>query len=163
TLAFLQSTWKKVNPSTKFEYQFFDQQLLMTHLLLSDVASVISLLSFLAVLISCMGLLGMATYTAETRQKEIGIRKMLGSSVLQVIMLLSKSYLVLLTIAIVIAAPIAYMVNNMWLQFFASRVSISPLILLVNILILGVISLIIVFSQAWRVSVTNPVKSLRTE
>lgn len=163
TLAFLQSTWKKVNPSTKFEYQFFDQQLLMTHSLLSDVASVISLLSFLAVLISCMGLLGMATYTAETRQKEIGIRKVLGSSVLQVIMLLSKSYLVLLTIAIVIAAPIAYMVNNMWLQFFASRVSISPLILLVNILILGVISLIIVFSQAWRVSVTNPVKSLRTE
>jgi putative ABC transport system permease protein len=110
-----------------------------------------------------MGLLGMATYTAETRQKEIGIRKVLGSSVLQVIMLLSKSYMVLLTIAIVIAAPIAYMVNNMWLQFFASRVSISPLILLVNILILGVISLIIVFSQAWRVSVTNPVKSLRTE
>ena len=163
TLAFLQRTWKKVYPSTKFEYQFFDQQLLMTHSLLSDVASVISRLSFLAGLISCMGLLGMATYTAETRQKEIGIRKVLGSSVSQVIMLLSKSYLILLAVAVVIAVPVAYMVNNMWLRSFASRVSISPLILLINILILAVISLVIVFSQAWRVSVTNPVESLRSE
>ncbi len=110
-----------------------------------------------------MGLLGMATYTAETRQKEIGIRKVLGSSVLQVIVLLSKSYMVLLAIAVVIAVPVAYMVNTMWLQSFASRISISPLILLANISVLIIMSLIIVLSQAWRVSVANPVKSLRTE
>jgi len=163
TVAFLQGTWKKVNPDTKFEYEFLDQQLLTTHFILSDVASIISLLSFLAVLISCMGLLGMATYTAETRQKEIGIRKVLGSSVLQVIVLLSKSYMVLLAIAVLIAVPIAYIANTMWLQAFASRVSISPLILLTNISMLIIISLVIVLSQAWRVSVSNPVKSLRTE
>ncbi|MCC6287595.1 MAG: ABC transporter permease [Chitinophagaceae bacterium] len=163
TLDFLKDTWKKVNPSTKFEYQFFDQQLLVTHSILGDMASVISLLSFLAVLISCMGLLGMATYTAKTRQKEIGIRKVLGSSVGQVIVLLSKSYLILLAIAVVIAVPIAFIVNNMWLQAFASRVSISPLVLFANIAVLIIISLIIVLSQAWKVSVANPVKSLRTE
>ncbi len=163
SVAFLQSTWKKVNPDTKFEYQFFDEQLSTTHSLLSDAASIISMLSFLAVLISCMGLLGMATYTAETRQKEIGIRKVLGSSVMQVIMLLSKSYLILLAIAVIIAIPIAFIINSMWLQAFASRVAISPLLLLVNVLLLTIISLVIVLSQAWRVSVANPVTSLRTE
>lgn len=163
SVAFLQGEWKKVNPSTKFEYEFFDQQLSVTHSMVSDTAAILSVLAFLAVLISCLGLLGMATYTAETRQKEIGVRKVLGSSVFQIITLLSKGFMVLLAIAVVIALPIAYLVNNMWLQLFASRVSIGPAILLMNILILTVISFIIVFSQAWRVSNANPIKSLRTE
>ena len=162
-LDFLQKTWKKVNPETKFEYQFFDQQLLVTHSVLNDISFIISVLALLAVLISCMGLLGMATYTAETRQKEISVRKVLGSSVLQLIVLLSKGFMVLFSIAVAIAIPIAFIVNNLWLQSFASRVSISPLILLANVLVLAAISLIIVFSQAWRVSAANPIKSLRTE
>lgn len=163
TLAFLQDSWKKVNPNTKFEYEFFDQQLLVAHSMMKDIASILALLAFLAVFISCLGLLGMATYTAETKQKEIGIRKVLGSGVAQIVVLLSRSFMILLGVAVLIATPIAYLVNNMWLQFFPSRVSISPGILLMSILSLVLISFMIVFSQAWRASRVNPVKSLRAE
>ena len=163
TVAFLQDSWKKVNPGSKFEYDFFDQELLMTHSMMSDVAAIIGMLAGLAVVISCLGLLGMATYTAETRRKEVSVRKVLGSSTLQVIVLLSKGFMTLLAVAVVISLPIAWLVNNMWLQSFASRVSITPWILLVNILILGALNLLIVLSQAWRASTANPVNSLRME
>jgi putative ABC transport system permease protein len=123
----------------------------------------LGILAFLAVVISCLGLLGMAAYTAETRRKEISIRKVLGSGVPRVIFLLSKGYLLLLAVAIVISVPIACIVNKMWLDFFASRVSITPGLIAVNIAILGLISGSIVFSQAWKVSTANPVESLRAE
>ncbi len=163
TLGFLESTWKSLNPDTKFEYEFFDQQLLIVHSTLKDIALILGLISFLAVLISCLGLLGMATYTAETKQKEIGIRKVLGANVGQIMMLLSKGFMILLGFAALIASPLAIIVNSMWLNYFASRVSISPPVLLMSIGALLLVSLMIVFSQGRRVSVANPVKSLRTE
>jgi putative ABC transport system permease protein len=162
-VAFLQDTWKKVNPASKFEFEFFDQQVAMIHAIMGDTAGVLSLLAFLAVLISCLGLLGMAAYTAETRRKEIGIRKVLGSSVSQVVLLLSKNFMVLLAVAIIISIPVAILINNLWLQEFASRVAITPWMLLFNVLVLAVLSFSIVFSQAWKVSVANPAKSLRTD
>jgi putative ABC transport system permease protein len=163
SVAFLREEWRKVNPDSRFEYQFFDQQLLVTHSMMSDTASILGLLAFLTLLISCLGLLGMATYTAETRQKEVSVRRVLGSNMIQIIMLLSKGYAVLIGIAILIALPVAIIVNNMWLQFFVSRISIGPIILIINILILAIISAMIIFSQAWRVSRMNPVKSLHME
>jgi putative ABC transport system permease protein len=163
TVAFLQDTWKKVNPASKFEYEFFDQELLITHVVMSDIAGILGVLALLAVIISCLGLLGMATYTAETRRKEISLRKVLGSSVPQVILLLSRSFMILQAIAVIIAIPIAYMLNNIWLRFFVSRVSITPWILLTNVLILTAICFLIVFSQAWRVSTASPAKSLRAD
>lgn len=163
TLAFLEKTWKSVNPNTKFEYEFLDQQLLFIHSMLGDVARILSVLSFLAVLISCLGLLGMATYTAETRTKEIGVRKVLGSSVWQIVVLLSKGYLKMLLIAIVIATPLAYLLNNLWLDFFVYRVSIGVGILSLSIFILLIISVLTVFSQSWRAARISPIKSLRTE
>ena len=159
----LESTWNKVNPDTKFEYVFFDDQLREFHSMLKDAATIIGLLSFIAVIISCLGLLGMAVYTAETKRKEVGIRKILGSSIGQIVLYLSKSYLYLLGIAILIATPLAYILNNTWLQFFVSRIRISPLILLTSIGGLSLICLLIVGLQAWNVSRINPVKSLRTE
>jgi putative ABC transport system permease protein len=163
TVAFLQDTWKKVNPTSKFEYEFFDQELLITHVVISNVAGILGVLALLAVVISCLGLLGMATYTAETRRKEISVRKVLGSSVTQVIFLLSRTFMVMQVIAVIISLPIAYLLNNVWLQFFVSRVQITPLILLTNVLILTAMCFLIVFSQAWRVSRANPAKSLRSE
>jgi putative ABC transport system permease protein len=162
-ISFLQATWKKVNPNTKFEYQFYDEQLLFTHSMLSDVAKILGALSLLAVLISCLGLLGMAAYTAETRAKEISIRKIVGSSVPQIIVLLTKGFVIMLGIAAVIAIPIAYLLNNMWLQFFASRVSISPLTLIISVLVMFIISLLTVFSQSWRAAFANPINKLRSE
>jgi putative ABC transport system permease protein len=163
TIAFLESTWKKVNPHTKFEYEYFDQQLLSTHSFLTDIAKIVGFLSLMAVLISCFGLLGMATYTAQTRSKEISIRKVVGANVLQIIILLSKGFVKLLLIATVIATPLAYFLNNMWLQFFAYRVSISLGVLVTSILIMLFISSLTVFSQSWRAAFANPVKSLRSE
>jgi putative ABC transport system permease protein len=131
--------------------------------MLGDIARILSVLSFLAVLISCLGLLGMATYTAETRSKEIGVRKVLGSSVWQIVVLLSKGYLKMLLIAIVIATPLAYLLNNLWLDFFVYRVSIGFGILSFSIFILLIISTLTVFSQSWRAARISPIKSLRTE
>jgi putative ABC transport system permease protein len=163
TVAFLQDTWKKVNPASKFEYEFFDQELLVTHVVMSNIAGILGVLALLAVVISCLGLLGMATYTAETRRKEISLRKVLGSSVRQVILLLSRSFLIMLGIAVVISVPIACFLNNFWLRFFVSRVQITPLLLLGNVLVLMAICFMIVFSQAWRVSTTSLAKGLRMD
>jgi putative ABC transport system permease protein len=137
--------------------------MLITYSMLCDVAKVIGSLSLLAVLISCLGLLGMAAYTAETRAKEISIRKIVGSSVSQIIVLLTRGFVKLLLIATVIALPAAYLLNNMWLQFFAHRVSISPLTLVLSVLAMFIISLLTVFSQSWRAAFTNPIKKLRSE
>ena len=163
TVSFLQDTWKKVNPTSRFEYEFFDQELLITHVVMSNIAAILSTLALLAVIISCLGLLGMAAYTAETRRKEISVRKVLGSSVPQVIFLLSRSFLVMQGIAVLISVPIAYLLNNMWLRMFVSRVQITPLILLANVLILAAICFLIVFTQAWRVANLNLSKSLRAD
>lgn len=163
TLAFLRDTWKKVNPDSKFEYEFFDEQLLTTHSMMSNAAGIIGALAVLAVIIACLGLLGMATYTVETRRKEISLRKVLGSSVPGVILLLSKGFMVLLGVAVAISVPIAILVNTLWLRSFASRISVTPWILLLDVLLLTALSFGIVFSQAWKVSVANPAESLRME
>ena len=163
TVKFLEETWKKVNPTTKFQYAFLDQELLLVHTMFSNIANVLGFIAFLAVFISCLGLLGMATYTAETRRKEMGIRKVLGSGVFQIILLLSKNYVYMIGIAVVIATPLAYFINNLWLEFFVSRVSISPAVLLLGIFILLTISLLTVLSQAWRAAKVNPVESLKAE
>jgi putative ABC transport system permease protein len=163
TVKFLEETWKKVNPTTKFQYAFLDQELLLVHTMFSNIANVLGFIAFLAVFISCLGLLGMATYTAETRRKEMGIRKVLGSGVFQIILLLSKNYVYMIGIAVFIATPLAYFINNLWLDFFVSRVSISPAVLLLGIFILLTISLLTVLSQAWRAAKVNPVESLKAE
>ncbi|MDI1322422.1 MAG: ABC transporter permease [Algoriphagus sp.] len=163
TLAALEASWKEVNPNSKFSYKFLDEELLFIHQVLGDVTSVIGLISFLAVFVSCLGLLGMATYTAQTRIKEIGIRKTLGSSIPEIIFLLSKTFLALLGIAILVAVPAAYFINNLWLNFFASRVSIGFVPIGIGVGAILLISLGIIFSQAYRAASVNPIESLRNE
>lgn len=163
TLEALEASWKEVNPNSKFSYKFLDEELLFIHQVLGDVTSVIGLISFLAVFVSCLGLLGMATYTAQTRIKEIGIRKTLGSSIPQIIYLLSKTFLALLGIAILIAVPSAYFINNLWLDFFASRVSIGVIPIGFGVGAILLISLGIILSQAYRAATINPIESLRNE
>lgn len=163
TTKYLEETWKKVNPTTNFEYEFLDEELLLVHTVFSNVANVLGFIAFLAVFISCLGLLGMATYTAETRRKEMGIRKVLGSGAFQIILLLSKNYVYMIAISVVIATPLAYFINNLWLEFFVSRVSISPEVLILGVFILLAISFLTVLSQAWRAAKVNPVESLKAE
>jgi putative ABC transport system permease protein len=110
-----------------------------------------------------LGLLGIAIYTSEIRRKEIGVRKILGSSIFEIIVMLSKSYIFLIGGAMVIAVPIAYFLNNAWLNFFPSRINISLISILISILFLVGISFLIVFSQSWRVAKSNPVDALKSE
>ena len=163
TVVYLEKQWKKVNPNTKFEYEFLDQQLLTVNLVLEDLGKSLGLLAFLAVFISCLGLLGMAIYTAESRTKEIGIRKVLGASIGQIAVLLSKGFVYLLLIAVVIAVPLSYIINNLWLNFFSHRVELEAKIFLISIGIMFIISMLIIFSQTIRAALANPVKSLRME
>jgi len=126
TLAFLEKKWKEMDRIHPFQYKFFDQQLARTHAIFGDVLSVISFIAFLAITISSLGLLGMAIYTTETRRKEIGIRKVLGAEINGLLYLLSRGFMVMLFIATLIAVPLAYLINHLWIQEFAYRIRLGP-------------------------------------
>lgn len=160
---YMETKWREVNPATKFEYKYFDQELQSVHTIFTNIAAILGFIAFLAVIISCLGLLGIVTYTSEVRRKEIGLRKILGSNLSEIIVLLSKNYIYLISASVIIAVPIAYFINNAWLNFFPSRVDISAVIILLSIVFLLGISLLIVFSQSWRVARSNPVDALKAE
>ncbi len=162
-LAKVEGIVKKHAPGYPFEYKFMDEEfnnLFKSEMLIGKLSR---LFAFLTILISCLGLFGLAAYTAERRTKEIGIRKVLGASIGNVIGLLSKDFLRLVGIASVIAFPLAYWAMNSWLQDFAYRVKISWWIFIVAGVLALVIALLTVSFQAVKAAVMNPVKSLRTE
>ncbi len=163
TLARMQNTWENIDPYHPFKYEFYDDQLVKTNTWLGDLVGVISVISLLAVIISCLGLLGMAIYTTERRTKEVGIRKVLGASGKQLISMLSRSYLKLLLISIFIAAPLSYLANNLWLDQIPNRVGFGIGTILMGSLILLSIGLLTIGSQIISVSKRNPVDSLKYE
>jgi putative ABC transport system permease protein len=126
-------------------------------------ADILNIFSVLIILVACLGLFGLVTYTAEQRTKEIGIRKVLGASVSQVTQMLSKEFLKLVLIASVIAFPVAWWAMNKWLQSFAYRTNISWWIFVVAGIVVLAIALITVSFQAIKAALANPVKSLRSE
>ena len=154
---------KKDNPGYPVEYKLVDDsfsQLFQTETLIGKLAGVFAVL---AILISCLGLFGLAAYTAEQRKKEIGIRKVLGASVQGVAGLLSKDFLVLVGIACIVSFPVAWLVMNNWLQSYSYRIEISWLIFIVAGVLAILIALLTVSFQAIKAAIANPVKSLRTE
>jgi putative ABC transport system permease protein len=116
-----------------------------------------------AILISCLGLFGLAAYTAQVKTKEIGIRKVLGASVVTLTGLLAREFILLVLAAFVIASPIAWFAMNKWLQDFAYRINISWWIFLLTGLLALIIALLTVGFQTVKAAITNPIKSLRTE
>ena len=119
--------------------------------------------SFLAIFISCLGLLGLAVFTVEQRRKEIGIRKVVGASVSEILVMLSKDILKLMIVASLIASPIAWLAMNKWLQNYAYRIHIGWWVFIIAGLIATLIALLSVSFQSVRAALANPVKSLRTE
>jgi putative ABC transport system permease protein len=117
----------------------------------------------MAILISCLGLFGLAAFSAEQRKKEIGVRRVLGASVAGLVQLLSKDFLKLVGISIIIATPVAWWAMNKWLQSFSYRVAISWWMFVLAGIIAIMIALITVSFQAIKAAVANPVKSLRSE
>ena len=163
SLSLLEKTWKKLNPNEPFEYSFLDQDFQKNYEAESRQASLINYFTIIAIIISCLGLFGLATFTAEQRTKEIGIRKVLGASVQGLVALLSKDFLRLVLIAVIIASPLAWYVMNKWLQNFAYQTSIGWQVFALTTLIAVVIAFVTISFQAIKAAIINPVKSLRTE
>jgi putative ABC transport system permease protein len=163
SLAGLESTWKKLNPNEPFEYSFLDQDFQKNYEAEDRQASLINYFTIVAIIISCLGLFGLATFTAEQRTKEIGIRKVLGASVYGVVGLLSKDFLKLVFIAVLIASPLAWWGMNKWLQNFAYQTSIGWQVFAITFFIAIFIAFATISFQAIKAAIANPVKSLRTE
>lgn len=160
----VEAAWAKVNPSLKVDYKdFYGEVHKIYDIFFGDLVSILSAIAFLAITISCLGLLGMATYATETRIKEISIRKVLGSSDRSLIYLLSKGFVSMLLIAIVIAVPSAYFINNLWLEQLAYHVSVDVVTIVIGITTLIIFGVVTIGSQAWRAIYVKPVENLRSE
>lgn len=162
-LEIIEQIFKKNFSDLPFEYQFIDEQYAQKFESEERVASLASVFTVLAILISCLGLFGLASFVAEQRTKEIGVRKVLGASVMNLWKLLSQDFLVLVVIAIVIASPLAYYFMGNWIQKFTYRTDISWWVFLFAGLGAITITLITISFQAIKVATANPIKSLRTE
>ena len=163
SLSSLETTWKKLNPNEPFEYSFLDLDFQKNYEAENRQANLINYFTVIAIIISCLGLFGLATFTAEQRTKEIGIRKVLGASIYGVVSLLSKDFLKLVLIAIVIASPLAWYAMNKWLQNFAYKTSITWQVFALTTCVVVAIAFLTVSFQAVKAALMNPVKSLRSE
>lgn len=162
-LASLEALCKRLNPKFPFTYQFVDEEYQKLYKSETVVGSLANYFAALAIFISCLGLFGLATFTAEQRTKEIGVRKVLGASVASIVTLLSKDFLKLVLIAIVIASPLAWYAMHRWLQDFAYKIDIEGWVFaLAGLLAVG-IALLTVSFQSVKAALMNPVKSLRSE
>ena len=163
TLAALETTWKRVAPTLAFNYAFYDDEIAQQYLFMQDLVKFFGLMAGFVVFIACLGLLGMASYTVETRTKEVGIRKVLGADVRSVVLLLSRDYLTLLAVAVVLATPLAYLLNHVLLQDFAHHISLGLGLFLAGILPILALALLTIGSQTLKAGYTNPVDTLRSE
>ena len=129
----------------------------------SQVSTIVGSLAMLAIIISCLGLFGLASYSAEKRIKEVGIRKVLGASVQNIVVMLSKDFLKYVLIAILIAWPLSWIAVHKWLQDYAYRINISWWVFVMAGSLAMLIALVTISFQAIKAAIANPVKSLRTE
>lgn len=155
--------FKTYNPSVPFEYKFADQEFGKKFITEELIGKLTNIFSALAIFICCIGLAGLASYTIEKRIREIGIRKVLGSSVSQVLMLISKEFLKLVFIAFLVSVPIAWWGMDNWLQHYEYRIHISVWLFAAVGLGILLLTLLVVCLNTLRAATTNPVKSLRTE
>lgn len=159
----IKKTYTSVAPDYPFEYSFLDERFDQLYRTESKQESVLSIFSVIAIFIACLGLFGLSSYTAIKRTKEVGVRKVLGSSVENIVMLLSKDLLKPVLLGALIAVPVGYYFMNKWLQGFAYRVEIHWWMFVLAAFIALIIALLTVGVQAVKAAIANPVKSLRTE
>jgi len=155
--------YKKAYPSGIFEFNFLDEQLDALYKSEVRLYSLFKIFSTLAMLISCLGLWGLITFAAQQRIKEIGVRKVLGASVPDIVSLLTKDFIILVLISIVIATPLAWLGIHKWLQDFAYRIRIGWSAFIIAAVGAILIALITVSFQAIKAAIVNPAKSLRSE
>lgn len=163
TLSQIQQSYKSVYPDENFEYRFFDESIAKFYKSEQDTSRLLKWAAGLAILISCLGLLGLVIYTTAQRTKEIGVRKVLGASVPQIVGMISKDFLLLVLVAFIIAAPLAWLGMHKWLENFAYRTDISWWIFILGGCIMIMVALLTLSFQTIKTAMMNPVKSLRTD
>ena len=163
SLTQIEAVFNRFAPNVPFEYQFVDESFGSKFKIEERMRKLSGIFSVLAIFISCLGLFGLATFMAETRTKEIGVRKVLGASVVSLFKMLSKDFVLLITLSGFIAVPVAYYVMQQWLENYTFHISITWWVFVTAIASVMVIALFTVSYQAIRAAIVNPVKSLRTE
>ncbi len=162
-IALLAGTWKKINSDSPFAYSFLDKDFQKSYEKEELTLMLIQFFTLIVIVIACLGLFGLASFTAEQRVKEIGIRKVLGSNISQIVILLSEDFLKLVILSFIIASPIGYYAMKEWLQGFAYHVNISWLVFAVAGISAVLIALITIIFQAIKAASLNPVDSLKSE
>ncbi|WP_428654471.1 ABC transporter permease [Runella sp.] len=162
-LASMKSRWAKFNVEEPFSYAFMDELFTKTYIAEQKTSKILSIFAGLTIFIACLGLFGLATFTAEQRTKEIGVRKVLGANIGQIIGLLSKDFLKLILIACVVAFPLGYWGMTKWLEDFAYRIEINWWVFVLAGVSAIAIALLTVSFQSIKAALMNPVKSLKTE
>jgi putative ABC transport system permease protein len=163
TIAAIKTKYAQFFPGNLFDYTFLDDQYNAQYKNDQLFGKAFSIFAGFAILIACLGLLGLSLFATAQRTKEIGVRKVLGASVSNIVLLLSKDFIKLVVIAFVIASPLAYFIMHQWLQDFAYRINISWWVFAIAGILSVMIALATISFQAVRAAISNPVKSLRTE
>jgi putative ABC transport system permease protein len=163
TIVHINNVWNKFSPDYPFDYKFMDESYDAMYKSEDKLSSLLWIFTVMAIFVGCLGLFGLAAFSAEQRKKELGIRKVLGASVMAIVTMLSKSFLKPVLIASLIAFPVAWYVMNKWLQEFPYRVNISWWVFAIAGIAALAIAFITVSYQAIKAAISNPIKSLRTE
>jgi len=162
-MRYLETTWQKFIPEFPFKYNFLDETINRLYRDEERIVIILNLFSGMSIFISCLGLFGLVSYTIEQRTKEIGIRKVLGATVPNIAMHLTKDYVKWVLIANIFAWPVAYWAMNRWLQNFAYRTNIGIATFILSATLALLIALITISYQAIKAALANPVKSLKYE
>ena len=162
-IAEMQNIWNKYYPDYVFEYNFLDQSIARYYQQENQLSVLYKIFSAIAIFISCLGLYGLISFMAVQRKKEIGIRKVLGAPVRDIVFMLSKEFTMLIVIAFLIASPVAWYYMHQWLQHYTYRITIGVWFFVITIIGSLFIAWLTVGYTAIKAALTNPVKSLRTE
>ncbi|HEY9195252.1 MAG TPA: FtsX-like permease family protein, partial [Mucilaginibacter sp.] len=162
-MSMIKNKWKAIAPNREFNYSFMDQDFEATYRAEQRLGTIAIIFTTLAIIIACLGLFGLAAYAAEQRSKEIGIRKVLGAEVSTIVAMLSRDFIKLVLIAIVVATPLAWLFMRQWLQSFAYRQNIQWWVVVLSAFLAVLIAFATISFQSIKAALTNPVKSLRSE
>src|SRR5260221_11779681 len=163
TISQIEKAWQTLFPNDLFQYEFLDEHIASYYTQEQKVYTAFKLFSFIAIFIGCLGLYGLISFAASQRTKEIGIRKVLGAPIMSIIGLFSKEFILLISVAFFIAAPIGYYAMHNWLQNYAYHINIGAGIFIIAIAASVCIAALTISYQAIKAALINPVKSLRSE
>jgi putative ABC transport system permease protein len=163
TVAYVENLWKRIEPAHPVQYTFLNDDFAKLYENQARLGQTLFYTTFLTIFIAALGLFGLASFMAEQRVKEIGVRKVLGASVSQIVLLLGKDFLTLVLVAGIIATPVALWITNEWLAKFAYQVKVGPMPFLIAIALSLLVAALTVSGRAIKAALANPVKSLRSE